>query len=338
MRDKLESSILLALFSWLGMLLIFYLSPRLDIVSIFATLGLALIIGLFFYLYMKREENRTSAAIEELTELLQSIECGKERIVMEDDRFGVLRDEIYKSLVAKRQKQEEAVLARQQLKRNMEDVTHQIKTPLTGVLLLLEFMETDQENSHEYLKRIQREVKKLNELSDLLLKLSSLDAGAVNFQKEPFSIQGLLLDVELDLDYMLEKKGIAVTISGDDFTLLGDRIWLMQALINLTKNAIEAVNKQGKIEYVLTHNAIYRSVTVKDNGPGLTKEQMRKIFERFYKANPQTQGFGIGLAMVKSIVEQHGGEVLVDSNKDGSAFELRFYSQETIWHEKEASR
>ncbi len=325
MKNKFLTPMIMSLLTWIGTLVILYFMPRLDIVSIFAALLLSLLISLLFYWHEKREESHVLEVIQDLTELLQSIECREERIVLEDDRFGVLRDEIYKSLVHQREKRDEAIHARVQLMRNMEDVTHQIKTPLTGISLLLELMETDPENAGEYLKRIQREIIRLQELSDLLLKLSSLDAGAVAFHKEPFSMKELLLDVELNLDYLLEEKEVKTSISGEDFMLNGDRVWIMQALINLTKNALEAVSRQGNVEYILKDNAIYQSITVKDDGPGITPEQKARIFERFYKANPGSKGFGIGLSLVKSIVQQHAGEVIVTSSKHGSTFELRFY-------------
>ncbi|HPQ11056.1 MAG TPA: HAMP domain-containing sensor histidine kinase, partial [Bacillota bacterium] len=77
----------------------------------------------------------------------------------------------------------------------------------------------------------------------------------------------------------------------------------------------------------LHRNAVFQSIKVRDSGPGIPREEQRKIFERFYKSDPQSPGFGIGLALAQSIVRMHGGEILVSSTGQGSEFELRFYLQ-----------
>ena len=327
MKHRAETSLLLSTLFFVGSCLVVYKNPRLDWISILWLFLLASGLGLVHYLFLRRKEDEISAAVLKLSNLLQSIENREEEMILEDDIFGVLRDEILKSLVSQRHAKEEAVKAKAQLKRNMEDVTHQIKTPLTGILLLLDLLETDPENAEEYQARIRQEVERLHGLSDLLLKLSSLDAGAVVMQNESFSTKGLLIDVELNLDSLLQAKGLSLVVEGEDFAILGDRVWLMEALINLVKNAIEASPRESVITVALENNAIYQSITVMDEGPGLKPEQEARVFERFYKSNPRSMGFGIGLSMVKSIVEQHGGEVSLKSSDQGCAFEIRLYPQ-----------
>lgn len=209
----------------------------------------------------------------------------------------------------------------------MEDITHQIKTALTAVLLLLDLVKSDPEHLTEYQERIRQEVERLYEFSDLLLKLSSLDACAVNLNKTSFPVKELVIDAEMSLEYLMRQKLISVEASGDDFTLEADRVWLLQALVNVLKNAVEASPQRAKVYIILHQNAVYKSIKVIDSGPGISREEQRRIFERFYKSNPRSPGFGIGLALALSIVRQHGGEILVSSSGRGSEFELRFYSQ-----------
>lgn len=310
-----------------GTFLILYFNPRLDWISIFWLLVLTVVLGFLHNLSHKREEERILDAIHQLTDLLHSIEEQEERLPLEDDLFGVLRDEIYKSLVGQRHARDEAIKAKKQLKRNMEDVTHQIKTPLTAVMLLLDLLESDPDHSLEYQKRIRQEIERLYELSDLLLKLSSLDAGAVALEEDSFTVKGLIIDVELSLDCLISQKNIRIEVLGDDFILLGDRVWLMEALINLVKNAVEVSSQGDKVFILLNHNVIFQSISVRDYGPGLTQEQQKRVFERFYKSNPESSGFGIGLSLAQSIVEQHGGELIVRSSAKGSEFTMRFYPE-----------
>ncbi|HBN96338.1 MAG TPA: sensor histidine kinase [Firmicutes bacterium] len=314
-----------ALASFAGTCVILYHNPRFDWASILWLFLLTASLGFLHILWEKKEGDEFRRATEDLSNLLQSIEERTENIPLQDDCFGSLRDEIQKSLVSQRSIRDQALQAKEQLKRNMEDVTHQIKTPLTGVLLLLELLESDAKHAEEYQMRIRQQIEHLYDLSNLLLKLSSLDAGSITLEMEPFSAQGLFIDVEFCLDQILRQKELTIEVIGDDYVLVGDRMWLMEALLNIVKNAVEASPHGAEIHVLLHQNAIFQSITVKDRGPGLTPEQQKRVFERFYKSNPQSQGFGIGLSLAKSIVQKHRGELLVHSSSDGSEFEMRFY-------------
>ena len=310
-----------------GACAILYFNPRLDWITVLWFLALTVIIGLADYLLHKREEKKLLEDIDQLIELLHCLEEQEVRLPLKDDIFGVLRDEICKSLVSQRQIRDEAVRAKEQLKRNMEDITHQVKTALTAVLLLLDLLKSDPDHSQEYQERLHQEVERLYEFSDLLLKLSSLDAEAVDLNKTSFPARELVIDAELSLEYLMRQKSVSIEVSGDDFILEADRVWLLQALINVVKNAVEVSPQGAKVCISFHRNAVFQSIKVRDSGPGISREEQRRIFERFYKSNPQSSGFGIGLALAQSIVRQHGGEILVSSSGQGSEFELRFYLQ-----------
>lgn len=317
----------IALTFFSGTCIILYHNPRFDWVVILWLFLLTAAISFLHILWEKHEEDELRRAVEDLSNLLQSIDEQTEDAPLQNGYFGALRDEIYKSLISQKNIGDQALQAKEQMKRNMEDVTHQIKTPLTGVLLLQELLESDPEHADEYQMRIRQEIEHLYTLSDLLLKLSSLDAGSIDLVMEAFSVQGLILDVEFSLDQILHQKELMIEIIGEDFNLVGDRMWLMEALLNVVKNALEASPYGTKIQIMLSQNSIFQSVTVKDRGPGLTPEQQKRVFERFYKSDPRSPGFGIGLALAKSIVKQHRGELLLHSSPTGSEFEIQFYRQ-----------
>ena len=332
MNRPLLRPLCFALAYFCGAILIVYVSPRFDWVTIAWFFLLAMVLGLLHYLSHRRDEAKLRDAVKRLSDLLHSFAEQTESLPeqagsppLEDGIFGVLHDEIYKSLVSQKRSRDAALKAKEQLKRNMEDVTHQIKTPLTGVLLLLELWESDPHHAVEYQGRIRQEIERLCALSDLLLKLSSMDAGAIAFEESSFAAHGLVIDVEFGLDAIINQKNIYLEVVGEDFMILGDRAWLMEALINIVRNAVAASPAGGKIEISLSRNAIFQSITVKDAGPGLTPEQQKRVFERFYKGDPQSPGFGIGLSLAKAIVRQHGGELLLRSSSGGSEFEMRFY-------------
>lgn len=315
-----------------GAILIVCVSPRFDWITIVWFFLLAMLLGFFHFLCHRRDEAQLRDAVKRLSDLLHSfaehtetLPEQAESLPLEEGIFGVLRDEIYKSLVSQKRSRDAAIKAKEQLKRNMEDVTHQIKTPLTGVLLLLELWESDPPHAAEYQGRIRHEIERIYELSDLLLKLSSMDAGAVAFEEGSFTANGMVIDVEFTLDAIINQKNLCLEVTGEDFMIRGDRVWLMEALINIVRNAVAASPIDGKIEILLNRNAVFQSITVRDAGPGLTPEQQKRVFERFYKSDPLSPGFGIGLSLARSIVRQHGGELLLRSSSGGSEFEMRFY-------------
>lgn len=327
--ELLKKTLFWPLAYFLGTCGILYFNPRLDWFTVFWLLGLSIILGTSHYLVSKYKKVELLKSIDQLLELLYCVEKQEGNILKKDDIFSVLRDEICKNIASQRRAKDEAIKAKEKLKSNMEDITHQIKTPLTGVLLLLDLLESDTSHSIEYQRRIRQEIEHLYGLSDLILKLSSLDADAIVFEKTSFTAKGLLDDVELSIDYLIHQKNISIKVLGDDFIFLADRVWILQALINVVKNAVEVSPQEGEVSIILHQNAIFQSIIVRDSGPGLTQEEQNRIFDRFYKSNPKSSGFGIGLALAQSIVKQQGGEILVHSSSQGSEFELRFYSQVT---------
>lgn len=306
---------------------IFYWNPRFDWRSVLLLFLLFALQALILYgldLQKRREEQKE---VESLLHLLQEIEQKDEKLDLQDSPLSLLYDEIRKSLVEKRESKEQAVRARQLLKKNVEDITHQIKTPITGILLLLDLMKEDPEQQADYLPRVQADLARLYRLADLLLKLSALDAEMITMKNDKLSAVSLINDAELGLAVFLEQKHLTLNVGSEDIEMMGDRTWLLEAVTNILKNAIEASPENATIDVHFTKNQVYRSIVICDHGRGIPAVKQARIFERFYKADPQSKGFGIGLPLVKSIMEAHGGTVLLKSDRTGTSFELRFYTE-----------
>ncbi len=324
MKYPLRHAVSFAFLSLAGTVLILYSNPRFDWRSVCFLFLLALGEGFLLYFFLQREKDKLKATISELTNLLHSSKEW-ERLWTKEDLFGGLRDEIRKGLMAQSRARDRALKAKEELKRNLEDVTHQIKTPLTGILLLLELWETDIANAPGYQGKIRKEIERIYRLSDSLLKLSAMEARAIALKMAYFSAMGLVTDVEIGLEQIIAAKEIKIQVEGKDFLIWGDRVWLMEALLNIIKNAVEVSPYGGSITVHLEQNKVFQSIIIIDKGPGLSVEQQKHLFQRFYKSNPQAAGFGIGLPLAKSILRQHGGELLVRSSPAGSTFEMRFY-------------
>lgn len=305
-----------------------YLSPRLDWLTLLLFLLLFTLQALALYFRDQYIQREVQQEVDRLLHVLQDIEDKEEKIHLQNSPLGILADEILKSLVEKRESKELAVRARQLLKKNVEDITHQIKTPITGILLLLDLMKEDPDRQAEYLPRVRASLERLYRLADLLLKLSSLDAKMVEMRRDPLSAVSLINDAEGGLAVFLEQKDLTIEIKSPDISVTGDRTWLLEAISNILKNAVEASPARAGITVRFTQNQIYRSIFIQDQGKGIPPQQQKHIFERFYKADPESDGFGIGLPLVKSIMEAHDGAVFLQSDGNGSSFELRFYTRE----------
>ncbi len=170
---------------------------------------------------------------------------------------------------------------------------------------------------------LKRQLLRLNSLSDILLKLSSLDANKNLMKKEQVNL-GELVDYSLDSLNLKKFTNVEIEESLKENSICGDFYWLAEAFINIIKNAD---NRPTCDKIVLSSykNPLYTSLIIEDNGGGIEKENMKKIFKRFYKT-PDSNGFGIGLAMAKTIIEKNNGEISVSNAKNGARFEIKFYN------------
>ena len=278
------------------------------------------IISLFllYYFLEKRKKNR----INELIDLIENMKNQDYKIPMKQDDFSILEDKIYKLFI-------EIVEAKETSRKNsekqieyLEDIAHQIKTPITSMLFSIENLEMDFPDIED-IEILKRQLLRLNSLSDILLKLSSLDANKELMKNEDVRLDELIFYA---LDTLNLKKSVRIIIDDSlkENIIYGDFYWLAEAIINILKNADNRTSCD-KITISSQKNPLFTSLIIEDNGGGIEKENMKKIFKRFYKT-PDSNGFGIGLAMAKTIVEKNNGEISVSNNEAGARFEIKFYN------------
>lgn len=273
---------------------------------------------LLYYFLESRKRNR----INDLIDLIENMKNQNYKIPMKQDDFSILEDKIYKLFI-------EIVEAKETTSKNsekqieyLEDIAHQIKTPVTSMLFSIENLEMDYSDNDD-IGILKRQLLRLNSLSDILLKLSSLDANKDLMKKEEIRLEEL---VDYAIDSLDLKRSINIKIEKNlkENSICGDFYWLAEALINIMKNADNRPTCD-KITISSYKNPLYTSLIIEDNGGGIEKENMKKIFKRFYKT-PDSNGFGIGLAMAKTIIEKNNGEISVSNAKDGARFEIKFYN------------
>ena len=302
------------------------LSPRFDIITFICFVIVNAIIFVLLILNDKNRENRIKKKIEDIFLLLHSLNTDVDNYEVEDDEFGGLRDEIIKVIGEKRIVTDKAVKSEQILREYTEDIAHQLKTPLTGILLMLDLIKEDEDNKIEYINRIRTSSNRLHQLVDILLKLAALDSETIKMKKESISVKKLIDEVVTEMEIIFANQDFTIPVVGKDYKLICDRKWTYEAIYNIVKNGIEASEDKG-IKIYLKESHIYQSIIIEDFGKGISKNNLKKIYRRFYKENKDSKGYGIGLPMAKTIIEKQNGELVYIRGKTSNSFELRFYRQ-----------
>lgn len=272
--------------------------------------------------------------IEELSQYLKRIANGEYSLDVRDNDEGelsILKSEIYKVTVTLYEQAELLKKDKLFLVDSISNISHQIKTPLTSMLVMTDLIRDEnlpRDKRIEFTGNISSQLERLQWLVSSLLKLSKLDAGAVEFKKESVNVNKLILKATEHLLIPMEIKGQSLKINGDDNAkLIGDFNWSSEAVTNIIKNCIEHTPYGGKIGISFKETSIYTIISIFDNGEGIAKSELPNIFNRFYKGkNSHNDSIGIGLAMSKSIVQNQGGDIDVISEKGkGTQFTIKFY-------------
>ena len=302
------------------------LSPRFDIITFICFVIVNAIVFVLLTLNDKYREKRIKKKIEDIFLLIHSLNTDVDNYEVEDDEFGGLRDEIVKVIGEKRILADKAVKSEQILREYTEDIAHQLKTPLTGILLMLDLIKEDEGNKIEYINRIRASSNRLHQLVDILLKLAALDSETIKMKKESISVKKLIDEVVTEMEIIFANQDFTIPVVGNDYNLICDRKWTYEAIYNIVKNGIEASEDKG-IKIYLQETNIYQSIVIEDFGKGISKDDLKKIYRRFYKENKDSEGYGIGLPMAKTIIEKQNGELVYTRGKTSNSFELRFYRQ-----------
>ena len=324
--NKIKSILLVFILNLLMSLFVIYLNPRFDILTLIGFLVINVILFIVISKIEKEKEKVLEDKINNIFRLLHSLDINSDNYEIIDDEFGKLRDEIIKIIIENKRIAENAEKNKETLREYTEDIAHQIKTPLTGSLLLLDLLEDEEDElSEEYIDRLKDNLLRLHNLSDILLKLAALDSGTIEMAKDSISAQELIEDIIRKLKNYFISDTIEIPIYGEDYGLVCDKKWTYEALFNVMKNGIEATEDRH-IEIYLKETNLYKSILVEDFSNGLDRQMLEKVFRRFYKADPNSKGYGIGLPMAKTVMERQNGELLYHRGKKSNAFELRFYN------------
>lgn len=221
-----------------------------------------------------------------------------------------------------------ADLEKEQIKQLISNISHQLKTPLANVMMYEELLDSEdltKAQQSEFLRRLKTQTEKIDWLLESLFKMSKLEQNAIEFEVKKENIKETIRNAVSAVYEKAEEKNIDIRVMEfEDRMLLHNPKWTMEVFVNLLENAIKYMSC-GWIEISLEQLETYSMIHIKDQGIGISKEDIPYIFERFYRSRQveQTEGSGIGLYLSKMILEKEKGYLTVKSEPGkGSVFSV----------------
>lgn len=297
-------------------------------IAIIVLLGVIAIIVALIY------TNKRDKSLRSINKYLDKVNNGNYELKIEDngeDEISRLRNELYKTTILLRESAENSEKEKTNLSNSLADISHQLKTPLTSIRIMLDNIEEnpnmDEKTRNEFIEEISRQIDWISSLVISLLKLAKFDAGAIIMQDTQINVKKLIDNVINNLAIMIDIKNIKIEEKIDeDVILRADYNWQLEALTNIIKNCIEHSKEDSKIKIEVENNSIFVKIKITDEGEGIAKEDLSHIFERFYKSKQASENsIGIGLSLAKTIIEKENGYIKVDSELGkGTTFEIKY--------------
>lgn len=286
-----------------------------------------IILAVFYYYTNKRYKR-----IEQLNDYLVKVlsrDDTPDILDQEEGELSILANNIYKAASTLKYQNEILEDDKKQLASAIADISHQLKTPLTSMMVMNDLLagEEDEGKRQEFLRTQSAQLSRMNWLIQTLLKLSKLDAGTIELKREQTSDTELIKEVIKPFEIQFELRGITYKHDISDIELVCDKNWTVEALQNIVKNCIEHMDEGGELEISTLDTTLFTQITIKDTGCGIAEEDIPHVFERFYKGkNAGKDSVGIGLALTKAIIEDQHGEITVKSIEgSGTTFVIKLY-------------
>ena len=329
---RLFSGILLCVlfFTFISVLLMEFEVRNAAVYTIVCFLLMSVAILVICYGYFREQHKIMEHAILQITEYISgnkdvTIECNDE------GELYRLFHEVNSLVAILNAHAENEKNAKKFLKNTISDISHQLKTPLAALNIYMGLIQDEAEELptiQEFSRLSEQELDRIEGLVQNLLKITKLDAGMIVLEKSLENVSEIAESVKKHFLFRASQEGKEICLSGSGETaFLCDRSWMMEAISNLVKNALDHTKEGDCIRMEWWVSASIVQITIKDNGSGIYPEDLHHIFKRFYRSrySKDTQGIGLGLPLAKAIVEAHNGTIEVDSTLGrGTSFTMNF--------------
>lgn len=287
-----------------------------------------LLVVLIFYFKRNRE-------IKNIIQIIEKINRKNYELKFDDydeDELSILKSEIYKTTIMLKEAAENSLNDKINLKKSLSDISHQLKTPLTSILIMLDNILDDDEMDSlvriSFIKDIKKEVVKINFLVQSILKMAKFDSNTISYVEESVKLIDIANESVKNTSVLCDLKNIEVKIYNEgDPVIKCDKAWQIEALTNLIKNAVEHSCEGGLININIKKNNVYSEIIIEDFGSGIDLQDLEHIFERFYKTRTSNKdSIGIGLELSKKIIEAAQGRISVESKLGkGTKFTIKYF-------------
>ena len=294
-------------------------------------LTITIIILLILYIrYNHKKEND----IKDIIKCIEQINKKNYELQIDsisEDELSILKNEIYKTTIMLKESAENSNKDKINLKKSLEDISHQLKTPLTSILVMLDNIIEDPDMDinirNDFVRDIKRNVVNINFLVQALLKLSKFDANTVHFIKQENDLKTIIKESIKNVSPLCDLRNTNIEFNAKEKSkIMCDAKWQIEAITNIIKNAIDHSEDNSTVTINSSNNNVYSMIEIIDKGEGISKKDISHIFERFYKGeNSTSDSIGIGLALAKTIIEEDNGSISVESNKNGTKFTIKYF-------------
>ena len=302
--------------------------------NIYISVAIILVIFILITIYFFTALSKNEKEIKDMRVYLQEIANRNYSFDLEsisESEMSNLKEEIYKIVLELKEKSENLANDRETLSNYLADISHQLRTPLMAITAMTDAIIENEDNldndTRKFIYGISNQLNQINWLVNNLLKMAQLDTKSIALNLEQTNIKELFDNIKENLSIFLEEKNIEIVEHIDINTTINiDRKWMVEAIENILKNCIEYSSENSTIEIKCNQNPLYTEISIEDYGKGIAKEDLPKIFDKFYKGkNSSGNSFGIGLSLAKSIIERDNGEIAVKSEeKKGTQFIIKF--------------
>ena len=297
-----------------------------NIMIVFISTFFLIFLFLRFNAKKDREINKITKCLEEINKRNYKIDIEE----MSEDELSILKNELYKVTIKLKEDAENSKQAKKDLKDTLADISHQLKTPITSILIILDNIidnpDMDKNTREDFIRDIKRELLNMNFLALNLLKLSKLDSNTVHFIKKEVSLDEIVTSSIKNVSPLCDLKNITIIKNLEPGIKINcDLNWQVEAITNILKNCVEHSKENSKIDITTTTNKVYHSIKIRDYGTGISKKDLPHIFERFYKgASSSSNSIGIGLSLAQKIIESNNGLINVETGPDGTTFTIKY--------------
>ncbi|RGU95047.1 sensor histidine kinase [Clostridium sp. AF15-17LB] len=248
-----------------------------------------------------------------------------------EGELSVLKSELYKLLTTCHSQSELLQQDRQFLADTISDISHQLKTPMTSMNVMVDLLKDEAlppQKRLEFTRALHTQLSRMEWLLSAMLTMSRIDAGAIKLKKETVKVSDLIRQASEHLLIPMELRGQHLAVPAETSAVfMGDLHWSSEAVSNILKNCMEHTPRGGTITIDAWENPLYTGITIQDEGGGISEKDSPHVFERFYRgSNASPDSVGIGLALAKQLITAQDGAIEMESVYGSyTVFKIKFY-------------